>query len=649
MSKKIRPQSMTRKASSTIKKVTGQAGDKAQTKNPALLLFEDELFAELFNARCHDTGEPANMEKAKLFKDELLKLNQQKNDVLSLNSLRLGINAIISLSNTLPTRTFMVLNVADNSISDYGMHAVKNILLNSKIEHLNLASNMISDVGLEMLVHELTKNSRIKGLDLGVLEGSIRKNSFGVQGAKCVAAILLHNKTLETLKLQDNDLGAIGGELIGAGLSQNRTLKNLKMSENDLKSEGVEHILKNAKYLETLDLGKNYISARTGHLFRKYIESNSNLKKLNLEYNELQVKGIEGLAPALISTHSLRYLNLRGNCIRDEGAKVLADALEENIILEDLDVSLNEITPTGSAYLADIIPRTGIKNFNISKNFLGDEAIKYFAEKVNEFFDICRITKLDFSSSRIGDEGILFFLQELQDYTNLQSVKLTDNFISEKIEKILVELLDENKNLIEFSLQGNRISLSCLSKIKKVLKRNLKMVEDREPNRLKVELYRLQYEQKKIMEAKENMKLQERDITKYQDAKESLLHEIQRYQTNEDFKRQSMNDRILKEREVLKKKQEIFEEKQSELGKIKERHKEDLSYLTKDVETATAKKVELETELTKLTEEKDKLETGYQGTIKELKDQIALLKKKGDDLKKKEESLNEEFRKLKNT
>ena len=84
-------------------------------------MFEDELFAELFNARCHDTGEPANCnliskvpydlinygiaEKVKIFKDELLRLNQQKPDTLSLNSLRLGINSIISLSNTLPSRS----------------------------------------------------------------------------------------------------------------------------------------------------------------------------------------------------------------------------------------------------------------------------------------------------------------------------------------------------------------------------------------------------------------------------------------------------------------------------------------------------------------------------------------------------------------
>lgn len=35
-------------------------GGEEEGKNPALLLFEDDLFAELFNARCHDTGEPVN-------------------------------------------------------------------------------------------------------------------------------------------------------------------------------------------------------------------------------------------------------------------------------------------------------------------------------------------------------------------------------------------------------------------------------------------------------------------------------------------------------------------------------------------------------------------------------------------------------------
>ena len=84
-------------------------------KNPALLIFDDDLFAELFNARCHDTGEPVNsniikfyikkiVEKAKIFKDELMRLNQKKNGTLNLHSLRLGVNSIISLSSTLQNK-----------------------------------------------------------------------------------------------------------------------------------------------------------------------------------------------------------------------------------------------------------------------------------------------------------------------------------------------------------------------------------------------------------------------------------------------------------------------------------------------------------------------------------------------------------------
>ena len=60
------------------------------------------------------------------------------------------------------------MNIADNAISDYGMHAIKSILTNTKIKYLNLASNMISESGLEMIVDELSKSTRIVSLDLGV-------------------------------------------------------------------------------------------------------------------------------------------------------------------------------------------------------------------------------------------------------------------------------------------------------------------------------------------------------------------------------------------------------------------------------------------------------------------------------------------------
>jgi len=643
----IRPKTESRAKSVNPKPGNQKGNAEEDGKNPALLLFEDDLFAELFNARCHDTGEPVNVEKAKMFKDELMRLNQKRNNVLNLPSLRLGINSIISLSSTLPIKDYTSLNIADNSISDYGMHAVKNIISNTKIEHINLSSNMISEIGLEMLVPDLTKNTRLKTLDFGVVEGSIRKNSLGIKGAKCLAAILLHNKSLETLKLQDNDLGSIGGELLGAALRQNKIIKNLKVSENDLKSEGAEHILKAGLNLHSLDIGRNNISAKSGGIIKSYIENNSNLRKLNLEFNELSFKGIEIISKALYTTTSLRSLILKGNSLRDEGVQVLAECLEDNQILEELDLSLNEITPAGSAYIADILPRTGIRYFNISKNFLGDEAFKQYADRMMEFKESCKLTKMDFSSCRIGDEGILHFLQSLNEYDGLTSLRVGDNFISEKIEKVVVEMLEVNKNLTEFAIHGNRISLSCLSRIRKILARNQKEANEREPNKLKTELYRLQYEQKKIVDAKEKLKVQEKEINKAIETKDTLIKDIEKFKNNETYKRKALQDKIEEQKVELSRKKGFISDKKEELEKMKLKHQAEMAVLKGEYEGAVKKKTDLDTELKQMQESKEKMEEDYMATINHLKGQITNLKKKGEDLKKKEQSLNEEFRMLK--
>ena len=73
------------------------------------------------------------------------------------------------------------------------MHAVNSILRNTQIRNLNLSSNMISEVGLEIIIDNLTKNQSLKVLDLGVITGSIRKNSFGKEGSKSIVSLILNN------------------------------------------------------------------------------------------------------------------------------------------------------------------------------------------------------------------------------------------------------------------------------------------------------------------------------------------------------------------------------------------------------------------------------------------------------------------------
>ena len=53
-------------------------------RNEVFGIFESELYAELFNARCHDTGESTTMEVARAFREEILKRNSEKADIINL-------------------------------------------------------------------------------------------------------------------------------------------------------------------------------------------------------------------------------------------------------------------------------------------------------------------------------------------------------------------------------------------------------------------------------------------------------------------------------------------------------------------------------------------------------------------------------------
>ena len=78
---------------------------------------------------------------------------------------------------------------------------------------------MISGECLEYFLDELIGHQTLKHLDLGVVESSMRKNSLGIQGAVCIAALLIRNKLLQSLSINDNDFGTDGGECIGVALS----------------------------------------------------------------------------------------------------------------------------------------------------------------------------------------------------------------------------------------------------------------------------------------------------------------------------------------------------------------------------------------------------------------------------------------------
>lgn len=159
-----------------------------------------------------------------------------------------------------------------------------------------------------------------------------------------------------------------------------------------------------------------------------------------------------------------------------------------------------------------------------NKNFLGDDILSLFAQTINGEHapPAAKLKKFDFSACRLNDAGLLYIINALQHNKLISSIKLADNFFSEAIEAIMLEILNKNTTLIDIVLTGNRFSHSCLSKIKKVTNRNIKMIEEQEPNKLKAEIYRLRYEHGKLEAAKKMLQSQKDEIEKVRKMKNDL-------------------------------------------------------------------------------------------------------------------------------
>ncbi|CAG9325226.1 unnamed protein product [Blepharisma stoltei] len=615
-------------------------------KNPVLSIFEDDLYAELYNARCHDTGEPLDADGARNFREDVLKRNDQNTEVINLNGMRLGINSIISLANSLICRKLTKLNLADNAISDYGMHAVKNILESTDIEQLNLASNMISGDGLENLVDVISNHPTLKVLNLGLQEGSMRKNSLGLQGATCLAAILLKNSSIDTLILEDNDIGANGGECFGIALTQNMSLKNLKISENELRTEGAMFIIKNANKLESLDLSKNYITAQAGPTIEKLILSSKKLKKLVLEYNELLPSGAEFVANGLRKNTTLASLNLKGNILGDDGIFHLVETLRTNRTIRELNIALNEIGPLGASAVAQMLPQTKIRSLNMSKNYLGDEAAIAFSNILSSPDYPCKIENLNLGSCRIGDRGVETFFTSIVNNKYLTQLNFSDNFISEKLEGLLLECLDANYFLCKVLLAGNRLSHACISRIKKICERNKRERENAEPNRLKNEQYRLEYERRKLAEAEDLLHKQISEVDKVKELREDVMTQIEVLRENEKAKRELERQKIQEEQTMIADKENRIAKAKMELEAMKNKYRKTIEEMKQEYEEKLAKKEQIQQEIKQLEEENRDLETDMPEIIRELQEKIQATRKETNAIEEETRLVREEMNKV---
>lgn len=609
-------------------------------------LFTRKLYAELYFAWCKDCNEAFSAESAKYFRDELLLRNNKDLKNFNFRSMRVGKNFLLGFVGNLGAGIVKRVDLPDNMISDICMHNIKSLISAKGVEYLNLASNMISTEGLKIIQNEVMASKTLKYLNLGVLDRSFRRNNFSGEGGIIIARILLNNTSIETLILQDNELGEDSGDKIGAALIQNKTLRHLVITDNKIKNKGARSIIENGSQLISINLANNDISPEVCFDLKNLIINSSNLKSIVWDGNNVGLKGINFIVDALRESTMIKSLSLKNTSIGVTGIQSLADGLFSNKCLEILDIGSNSINYESFKEICDALNSNKIRCLKCKNNLLGDESMKYFADTILSNESTSVLTAFDFSSCKIYDQGLIYLLNELAKNDKITWINLRENFFSHEIDFVILNFLEKNTKLTHLDLKKNRFSFQCLQKVDRIIKRNRKIQNDKEPNRLLVELYSLKYENTKLNELKDTLKNIENDNEKLKLNKRDLRQDYENFKEECENKISKTKEIYAKNQYILNLRKKELSEKTQNLEEIKQSNEEKLNKLQKQYEDLCNKKKQLEEENTKIQEDTVQMEKDFMKKINDLNDEIDANKKKEADFMKEVKAIAEEIVKI---
>ena len=235
---------------------------------------------------------------------------------------------------------------------------------------------LLTNVGTEMmsfLCDLLMDNTSVDELLLQV-------QCFGDTGAKCLARVLEHNRTIRLVIMERNDIGSEGAKALAAAITHNTSLvwfyfgnyagidgaaafatmlrfntclRQLRLEGSGIKAEGVAMlcdalIANKASALTTLMIGDNPMEQRGAEAIARLLRARKpKLVYLDVEDSRLGEEGTRIIAEALATNPPLRFLMMRRNHAGNAGAKHLGNMLSANSTLETLSIGQNDITDYG--------------------------------------------------------------------------------------------------------------------------------------------------------------------------------------------------------------------------------------------------------------------------------------------------------------
>ena len=260
-----------------------------------------------------------------------------------LERLNLGANlitsgAVVVTVKALCGRAVKELSLYKTEIGEPDCEALCELLKSShSLQHLHIYQNNLSSESVASIITGLSQNISLTDLD-------ISNSHFSIANVNSLASVLKdHPKkcTLTVLYLRDCHINSEGAVELAAALCKNTTLKHLDLSHNSIGehvdgANAVAKVLVENKTLRELNLQECHISSEGAVKLAAALCKNSILKDLNLNRNPISVKGASSMSDMLQHNTSLENLHLRDDSVREEGGCKLINSLKHNQTLRVL-------------------------------------------------------------------------------------------------------------------------------------------------------------------------------------------------------------------------------------------------------------------------------------------------------------------------
>ena len=381
---------------------------------------------------------------------ETIKVAKSLQHITTLKTLNLS-------SNNIPQEAFeeLALVIESNKqleklwLNDNNLHSSANVILNSlatitTLTVLGLSNNQLPQEAGEALASVIMHNT-------GLEELYLHSNNLGIGTVK-VAKSLQVITTLKMLSLISNNIPHEAFEELALVIESNKQLEKLWLNDNYLHSSAIAILnsLATIATLTVLALNNNQIPREAGEAVASVIMHNTRLEELYLDSNNFGIATVK-VAKSLQHTTTLRVLSLENNYIPQEACNEVALAIKSNIYFKQLYLHNNCLHSSLVLILQALQCFSNLSVISIYGNTVTEEAGNLLASVITRNTEL---KELQLNLLILP----LKVTEALQSLSCLQRLVFCTCKMSEQIEIKLASVITMNKSLTWLSLVNIKLS-----------------------------------------------------------------------------------------------------------------------------------------------------------------------------------------------